>query len=521
MHDVRVDLADLVRSCRTRWFPADAERAPGVVVVACTADETTVDASGSAVIEHGIPMGDDTRVYAASLAKLVTGLCVHRLAAQGALDLDASVHPWFPRLAGAEGITLRHLLMHRSGLPEYHALRLVAGHEVDDRLEPADVLALVDGMTTWFAPGSRVSYNNTNFAMLAHIVAAATGEPYAEAVPRLVFEPAGMSSALVRRGADAVVAGAAGGYVRAGSGVRRSVMGAASVGDGGMWWSGRDLAALGRTLLDGTDSSVRGLREQRPLPDGTIPTLASGCVVDPAGWFGAMAEFVGFRAELRVDPARHVAIGAMANLQDAPVGPLLDALADALGLPGRRPITAPSPEPGPVPDGVLVGIGGAPWRFDATSDDAAVCQAHVGGLAFRLAPAGDAWRVVERPSVLAAWERGELVVRDGGAEIARLAAVGGTPATGTDLEGVAGWWWCPPARATLAIECADGSLHLRRGQRPAEPLLPVGDRDGRWVFAAPWGLVELDRDGDAGLVVLHRAECLPLQRLLPARRGAR
>ena len=46
-----------------------------------------------------------------------------------------------------------------------------------------------------------------------------------------------------------------------------------------------------------------------------------------------------------------------------------------------------------------------------------------------------------------------------------------------------------------------------------EPLVAVGERDGRSVLAAPWGLVELDLGGDTGRVVLHRAEGLRLHRL--------
>jgi hypothetical protein len=55
---------------------------------------------------------------------------------------------------------------------------------------------------------------------------------------------------------------------------------------------------------------------------------------------------------------------------------------------------------------------------------------------------------------------------------------------------------------------------LQRGQTVPEPMVPVGDRAGRWVMAAPWGLLELDHDGHAGRVILHRAEGLELQRLI-------
>ena len=532
--DGPVELVDVLRSL----CAADDPSGPGMVLVACTGDGAAVHATGTAVLEHGVPLTVDTPLYAASLAKLVTARCVHLLVADGAIDLDDTVDRWFPAVAAGPTITVRHLLLHRSGLPEYHALRLVAGFTVDDRLEQADVRRLVDGMGTWFEPGTKVSYNNTNFAMLAAVVAAVTGRPFAEAAHDLVFGPAGMSTATVRRHADELVGGAAHGYVSHPGGFRRAILGTASVGDGGMWWSGNDLAALARVLLAG-DVAVRAMREQVPLPDGTVPGLATGCTVGAGGaWFGALAEFTGFRAELRVYDG--VAIGVMANRQDAATGARLDALAAALGLPAAPAAAAPVRRPGPVPAGVLVGVGGAPWRFHpidpgpddaagprvgpaadsasaaadvAPSSPAAVCRAEVGGLSFHLVADGIGWAVVERPSVTAAWEDDALVVRDAAAEIARLQPVGGVAPSSERLAVLAGWWSCPSAHTVLRVEQRAGELWLHRGQQPPEPLVAVGERDGRSVLAAPWGLVELDADAGHGRIVLHRAEGLRLERI--------
>lgn len=515
-----MNLVETLRSRRTAWAHPDAERRPGVVLSATVGDATAIDASGLAVPGHGLAMTTSTRLYAASLAKPVTALCVHRLAEAGRIDLDEPVQRWFPRLAPAGEITVRHLLLHRSGLPEYHALRLVAGAHVDDRLEHADVLRLVDGMSTWFDPGSRVAYTNTNYAMLAHVVADVTGTPFATAVADLVFRPAGMAGALVRETADFIVPGAAEGCVRQGDGFGRAVMGCASIGDGGMWWSGNDLAAFGRMLLGGglptetgSDSCVRRMRQQLALPDGTVPDLAHGCLVSRDGWFGALAEFTGFRAEVRVHPADGVAIAAMTNQQDAPIGALLDSVAASMGVAGGSAAEVPDPTPGPTPDGVLVGVGGAPWTFRASVDADAAVDVEVGTLRFALQADGAAWHVAGRPAMRVAWEGADLVVRDSGREVARLRSVGGRAAADDELVGLAGWWWCPSADAALHVERIAGGLVLRRGQSAPEPLVPVGERAGRWVLAAPWGLLELDRDGSAGVVVLHRAEGLPVHRL--------
>jgi CubicO group peptidase (beta-lactamase class C family) len=483
--------------------------APGVGVMATTATDASMHVAGDAIVEHSVALSPHTLLYAASLAKLVTSYCVHQLAVDGLLDIDEPVAEWFPALADGTRITVRQLLLHRSGLPEYHALRLVAGHVVDDRLEAADVRRLVDGMGTWFEPGSRVSYNNTNFAMLAEVVAQVTGQPFPRAARSLVFEPHGLAGATFRGSPDEAVPGGASGYTPAREGFRTALMGAASVGDGGLWWSVSHLVGFGRLLLSG-GPVVDAMRQRVALPDGTVPDLATGCSVAPDGsWFGAAAEFTGYAGQLRVYEA--VAIGAMSNRQDAPVGALLDELATALGSPAAAPRPPEPFAPGPAPQGVLVGLGGAPWLFRAAADG--LVAVSVGGVGFEMEPHGAAWRVKGRPAMAVGWVGDDLAVRDGTREVARLSPTSGGAAPDPVLREIAGWWWCREARAVLHLEPGDGGLVLRRGQLAPEVVVPAGERAGRWVLAAPWGLLEFDGDLQSGAVVVHRAEGLPIERL--------
>jgi len=492
---------------------------PGMVTMATTADHGAVDASGLAVVEQSVALSDGTRLYAASLAKLVTALCVHRLALDGALHLDDTVDRWFPALRDGRDITVRHLLLHRSGLPEYHALRLLAGHSVDDRLEQGDVRRLVDGMTVWFEPGTRVSYNNTNFAMLAMVIEAVTGETLGVAARRLVFDPAGMALAVVRQQPDQMVQGAAAGYSTHDGGLRRAVMGAASIGDGGMWWCGTDLAALGRWML-GDRPEVTLMHQRVPLPDGSLPTLATGCAVAPDGsWFGAAAEFTGFCGELRVYPDARVAIGLMANRQEVRPARHLDILASALGLAVPAVTEVCRLTADRIPRGTLVGVGGSAWTFVVEDAAARSLGVVVGEMSFRLVASGDAWQVEGAPSHTAGWDGEEFVVRDGRGELARLREVGGPLPTEADMKALSGWWWCPSASSTLHVSVEGGRPWLRRGQGPAEALSPVGERSGRWVLAAPWGLLEFDRSSDGARAVLGRAEGVPLVRLDRVDRG--
>src|SRR5580704_6532292 len=75
---------------------------------------------GLADLETGRPITADSSFYLASISKQFTAMAIMMLAEQGKLTFDDRLLAYFPRFPswGAE-ITLRHLLHHTSGLPDY------------------------------------------------------------------------------------------------------------------------------------------------------------------------------------------------------------------------------------------------------------------------------------------------------------------------------------------------------------------------------------------------------------------
>lgn len=499
---------------------SDAATSPGFVAAAATADERAAVTVGQAILEHGIGLSAEMPVYVASLAKMATALAVHRVALAGIVDLDEPIIRWLPDVRAGKDISTRQLLLHRSGLPEYHALRVLDGHSVEDRLIPSDVRRLAGRMETAWPAGTRVAYNNTNYALAAMIVEEATGEPFAQAVRRLVFDPAGMTTAEVCASAGRTLPLAANGYVARRDGWTRAVTASSSVGDGGMWWSGHDIAAFCAHLLV-ADPAVRELRTQVKLPDGSLPELATGCFVRGGGrWFGGLAEFVGFRAELRVYPDDGVAVAAVANRQDGDVNALLDRFVVTRGSSTDDQPSAPIVEVDqPAPSGFMLAGDGAVWTFAAAADDR--LRVSVGDLTFHASKNGNQWLVDEQPDTSLVWELSassepELVVRRGNAVLARLTPVPGEPATTDDVTDIVGYWACPSASTVLHIARDATAFTLQRGQLAPEPLVPVGQRDGRWLLATPWGAVALDPGLRSGDVSLARAEALAIHRVGPS-----
>lgn len=132
------------------------------------------------------PINSKTLFEIGSVTKPVTAFAVVKLARDGKLALDDSIADHLPDVPeNCRPITIRHLLQHTSGMPGTNYGPLSTDVEVVTRAY------LRGGPQT--QPGTRFEYWNQGYALLAAIVAKASGHTYQEAVRELVFRPAEMS----------------------------------------------------------------------------------------------------------------------------------------------------------------------------------------------------------------------------------------------------------------------------------------------------------------------------------------
>ncbi|MGC3001894.1 serine hydrolase domain-containing protein [Streptomyces sp. G35A] len=154
--------------------------------------------SGVRDLASGRPAGPDARFRAGSTTKVVTAAAVLRLAADGEVDLDASIERYLPGLLGPgfeAPVTVRNLLNHTSGIKpgdgwgdtfeEQYAHRY-------DTLTPRQVVASAVAKGPAFTAGERQQYLNINYTILGMLIEKVTGRPYATEATRLVLRPAGM-----------------------------------------------------------------------------------------------------------------------------------------------------------------------------------------------------------------------------------------------------------------------------------------------------------------------------------------
>jgi len=140
----------------------------------------------------------DDAFQLSSDSKMFTAEAIMLLNAQGKLSYDDDVRKYIPELP-YEGITIRQLLTHRSGLPRYDAM---ADKHWPDRRKPFSNEAMIKMMAEkvpmpYNAPDVCFFYNNINYALLASVVEQASGERFEDFMRERIFEPCGMTHSYI------------------------------------------------------------------------------------------------------------------------------------------------------------------------------------------------------------------------------------------------------------------------------------------------------------------------------------
>jgi D-alanyl-D-alanine carboxypeptidase len=146
---------------------------------------------GSASLEVERPLTPEDRFRIANVTKAFTAAVVMELVEEGALSLDDTVEEWTPGLlAEGDSITVRHLLGHTSGLPDYTKdEEFLEAFEAGEDLSPQQLVSFVSSEPLAFEPGTEYEYSDTDNIVLGMIVEAATGSSYEQELRSRVLEP--------------------------------------------------------------------------------------------------------------------------------------------------------------------------------------------------------------------------------------------------------------------------------------------------------------------------------------------
>lgn len=140
----------------------------------------------------------DDAFQLSSDSKMFTAEAVMLLKADGKLDYDDDIRKYIPEIP-YDGVTIRHLLTHCSGLPRYDSM---ADEFWPDRKKPFSNEALIKMLVErrpepYGTPGGGFFYNNINYALLASVVERASGQHFEDFMRERIFEPCGMTHSYI------------------------------------------------------------------------------------------------------------------------------------------------------------------------------------------------------------------------------------------------------------------------------------------------------------------------------------
>lgn len=150
---------------------------------------------------------DNTPFHIASVSKTFTSMCVLKLWQDSLLNIDDSYSKYFPAF-NYPGVTIRTLLNHRSGLPNYLYFMEKLGYKDSAAISNQQVFdVLVSHRSTLEnigTPDRNFSYCNTNYALLALLIEKVSGKSYPQFLKQHIFDPLNMQHSFVYTPADSI-----------------------------------------------------------------------------------------------------------------------------------------------------------------------------------------------------------------------------------------------------------------------------------------------------------------------------
>ena len=328
--------------------------------------------NGKTIFEHGYGMRDlrtkskidaHTNFRLASFTKQFTAMAIMLLVQSGKLGYDETLSEIFPDFPDyGKAITVRNLLNHTSGLPDYEDLMEAAEKgsgplwSPEKQIQDAKVLELLKKEKRGkFAPGASWSYSNSGYVILGLVVAKASGKTYGEFLRERVFIPLKMNHTVVYEKGKNEVSNRAFGHSKENDALKETDQSStsATLGDGGIYSNLEDLTKWDDALRNHT---LLNEKEMRPaltpvkLNDGSEPhwptqpnddNLHPGKPVSYGfGWFldpyhghrrmSHTGSTMGFRTVIERFPGDNLTIIILANRTDVDPEKLSLQVADML-----------------------------------------------------------------------------------------------------------------------------------------------------------------------------------------------
>jgi CubicO group peptidase (beta-lactamase class C family) len=292
----------------------------GLVAVASRGEIIHLRTYGMANVELAVPVSDQSVFEIGSISKQFVSAAAMLLVEEGKLDLDDPIHEYLAYLPSEWlGVTMRQLLNHTSGIPDYEEIRTYDVYRF--RLTPEEVIQIAHSRPMDFAPGTGRYYSNTGYFLASMIVERIEGRPLDRVLQARIFDPLGMTQTGMAD-PESIIPHRAAGYWVDKTGVlinRNPTETASTLGAGGLLSTAHDLAKwddalYGDQLL--SSESKEALWTPVVLPNGENTEYGLGWRVTPYAGLRSQnhtGQVAGFNANFARFPDQDAAIIVFMN----------------------------------------------------------------------------------------------------------------------------------------------------------------------------------------------------------------
>jgi CubicO group peptidase (beta-lactamase class C family) len=187
----------------------------GSILIASQGKVLLNEGYGMANYELSVPNAPRTKFHIASISKTFTAAAILILEQRGLLSVDGPLIKYLPDYPGGDKITIHHLLVHTSGIPNINNF---PGYGNWSRFPqtPASLIEKFKNRPLSFPPGTRYDYSNSNYNLLAAIIEKVSGRSYGDFLEEAIFDPLDMRDTAHDGDPAALIMNVASGYAPSG-----------------------------------------------------------------------------------------------------------------------------------------------------------------------------------------------------------------------------------------------------------------------------------------------------------------
>jgi CubicO group peptidase (beta-lactamase class C family) len=193
------------------------DNAPGFSIIISKGEEILlVKQHGISNLDYDLPITNETVFDIGSIAKQFTAYAILLLEEQGKLSIKEPAFKYINNLPRYQkgNPTIEQLLNQTSGIKEVDCIAGIADYGRNDLLTQSQMMNFITKTTSLnFKPGEYFKYTNSNYILLADIIAKVSGKPFADFMQEDVFEPFGMENTIKKTSTYSIIKNRAIGYI--------------------------------------------------------------------------------------------------------------------------------------------------------------------------------------------------------------------------------------------------------------------------------------------------------------------